>query len=436
MDSSTRSILSELLSYSVSKEQKLYIVGGTLRDILSLKPCTDFDLTGKNAAELASSFAHASSHTCVLLDNTPGRKTVRVILHKNQHLDVTDLQGENIETDLSQRDFTINAMGQELSDFLSKGKNILDPYAGQKDLKNCKIRVLEGPIFQSDPVRILRAFRFAATLGFAIETTTLEKIALYKSHLTKPAQERVWHELSLFLKTPNTLPLLKVMHDCGVLTCLFPHDNDIQGELFDPYQNLETILADPEKFFPDFSQAFNDSLANHYLLKFAVLLNRSEQNDSADITTLAQKWKLRASNAEINTIQHAIKGARYLSGIHSKEGHTATPPELYEWVQNIQEELLAAVILFVSRTQNAIPFCQHILKFYYQHYLPAMNEKPLINGNDLIQQFSLTPSPLFGKILDQTQKAQVLGTITSQKEALELAEAFIKHPLPNQNHDK
>ena len=65
-----------------------------------------------------------------------------------------------------------------------------------------------------------------------------------------------------------------------------------------------------------------------------------------------------------------------------------------------------------------------------------MNEKPLINGNDLIQQFSLTPSPLFGKILDQTQKAQVLGTITSQKEALELAEAFIKHPLPNQNHDK
>ena len=162
MDSSTQSILLELLNFSTSQNQKLYVVGGTLRDYLSRKP--DFDLTGENAAEIGSCFARSLNFTCVPLDNTPGRQTVRVILDQKRHLDFTDLQGKNIEEDLSQRDFTINAMGQLLSDFLSGKTNIIDPFKGQEDLKNRKIRVLQGPIFQSDPLRMLRAFRFAATL--------------------------------------------------------------------------------------------------------------------------------------------------------------------------------------------------------------------------------------------------------------------------------
>ena len=63
-------------------------------------------------------------------------------------------------------DFTINAMSLPLSEFLSEKKGIIDPYKGQEDFSNKKIRVLQGPIFSSDPLRMLRAFRFAATLEF------------------------------------------------------------------------------------------------------------------------------------------------------------------------------------------------------------------------------------------------------------------------------
>ena len=172
MDSSTQSILLDLLNYSTSQNQKLYVVGGTFRDYLSRKPCTDFDLTGENAAEIGSCFSRSLNFTCVPLDNTPGRQTVRVILDQKRHLDFTDLQGKNIEEDLSQRDFTINAMGQLLSDFLSERKNIIDPYKGQEDFKNRKIRVLQGPIFQSDPVRMLRAYPYAEWKGCQIDELT------------------------------------------------------------------------------------------------------------------------------------------------------------------------------------------------------------------------------------------------------------------------
>ncbi len=428
MDSSTPSILLELLNFSASKNQKLYVVGGTLRDFLSQKACTDFDLTGKNAANLGSSFARSLDLTYVPLDNTPGRETVRVILDQKQ-LDFTDLQGENIEEDLSQRDFTINAMGQLLSEFLSGRKNIIDPFNGQEDLKNKTLRVLQGPIFQSDPIRILRAFRFAATLGFEIEAETLKKIVLHKNLLMEPAQERIWHELSTFFKTTGTMPLLETMHHCGVLECLIPISESIQVQTFSHYQKLENLLKEPEKTFPDYLEAFNsdDFVNNQYLFKLSLLLNRRHENQPTD-TPISQVSNLRASNAEVKVIDQTLKGARCLAESYSKNGPDLSPPEMYELIQIIQEGLLASVALFAAGnpSDDVIQFCNHLLKFYYHQFFPGVNEKPFLNGDNLILQFKLSPSPLFGKILYQIQKAQVLGNITNQNEASKLAEDLIQ----------
>jgi poly(A) polymerase len=430
MDSSTPSILLELLTFSVSKNQKLYVVGGTLRDYFSQKACTDFDLTGKNAANLGISFARSLNLTYVPLDNTPGRKTVRVILDQKQ-LDFTDLQGENIEEDLSQRDFTINAMGQLLSEFLSGRKNIIDPFNGQEDLKNKTLRVLQGPIFQSDPIRILRAFRFAATLGFEIEAETLKKIALHKNLLMEPAQERIWHELSTFFKSTGTMALLETMYHCGALECLLPISESKQVQIFTLYQKLETLLKEPEKTFPNYVEAFNsdDFVNNQYLFKLSLLLNRRHKNKTTD-TPISQEWNLRASNAEVKVIDQTQKGAQYLAASYSKNGSDQNPADMYELIQIIQEGLLASVVVFASGnpSDDVIQFCNHLLKFYYQQFLPGINEKPFLNGDNLILQFKLSPSPLFRKILYQIQKAQVLGNITTQKEASKLAEDLIQSP--------
>lgn len=435
MDSSIRSILLELLNFSTSHNQKLFVVGGTLRDYLSRTPCSDFDLTGKKAAELGKSFAQSLNFTCVPLDNTPHRQTMRIIINQDRHIDFTDLQGKNIEEDLSQRDFTINAMGQPLASFLADLKDIIDPYKGQEDLKNRKIRVLQGPIFQSDPLRILRAFRFAATLNFDIDEETLNKISHHK--VIESAQERIWHELSLFFNAHNTTPLLGLLHNTGTLDNFFPITNKEYQKISTQYQRLEYLIQEPEKFFPEYADGWNINGFNDkaYLLKISVLLK--EENQFADIESASAKvppcthnWNLRASNAETRFIEQTLIGARNLAKINAKQNHDLD--EIYECINIHSEELLASVFLFFSgfklNDTEATLFCDQILKFYFRQYLPTINKKPLLNGEDIIRQFGISPSPFFGKILYCVQKAHVLGNIATHDEALALAGELIQSP--------
>ena len=84
--------------------------------------------------------------------------------------------------------------------------------------------------------------------------------------------------------------------------------------------------------------------------------------------------------------------------------------ETYELILSIHKELLVSLIL----------------KFYYDQFLPAMSEKPLLNGENIIHQFQLPPCLLFGKILNDIQKAQVLGKTTSSNDAIALAGNIIQ----------
>jgi tRNA nucleotidyltransferase (CCA-adding enzyme) len=422
MDYLTKSILLELLNFSTSQNKKIFVVGGTVRDYLSRKPCSDFDLTGKNAAKVGANFSRAFNFTCIHLDKTPGRNTVRVILDQNQHLDFTDLQGRNIEEDLSQRDFTINAMSLPLSEFLSGQKGIIDPYKGQEDLSKKKIRVLQGPIFSSDPLRMLRAFRFAATLIFEIDVDTLNNISLHKEKLSKSAPERIWHELTLFFKVAKTLPLLKSMFECGLLDYIYPASSiDL-----DRYEKMESLLNDPREIFPEYVDKFNTDafLDKHYLIKISVLKN------------VNQEFNLRLSNAESQLLEQALNGTKSLTQVYLKSSPDQN--ETYELILSIHEELLASLILFITDSDGSdigerTFFCTRILKFYYDQFLPTMSEKPLLNGEDIIHQFQISPSPIFGRILNDIQKAQVLGKITTPKDALALAGNIIQSQTKESN---
>lgn len=393
-----------------------------MRDYLSRKPCSDFDLTGKNAAEVGANFSRHLNFTCVPLDKTPGRNTARVILDQNQHLDFTDLQGRNIEEDLSQRDFTINAMSLPLSEFLSNQKGIIDPYKGQEDFSDKKIRVLQGPIFSSDPLRMLRAFRFAATLEFEIDADTLTNISQHKEKLSESAPERIWHELTLFFKASKTLPSLKTMYNCGLLDCLFPTSSMTLAQ----YEKVESLLNNPTNTFPEYADKFNTNafLAKHYLLKLSVLKNATQEYD------------LRLSNAESKLVEQASSGAKSLAQVYLKGSPEQN--ETYELTLSIHEELLASIVLFITDSDGSdigqrTLFCTDILKFYYDQFLPAMSEKPLLNGEDIIHQFQLSPSPLFGRILNDIQKAQVLGKITTPADAVALAGDIIQSQTKESN---
>jgi len=433
MDSLIQSILLKLASFSTNQNQKLFVVGGTLRDFLLQKPFSDFDLTGKDAAQIGINFSRSLNYKYVHLDKTPGRRTVRVILNQKKHLDFSDLQGRNIAEDLSRRDFTINAMAQPLPDFLSGIKVIIDPHKGQEDLINKTIRLLQGPIISSDPLRMLRAFRFAATLNFEIDANTLTNISLNRTRLKESASERIWRELTLFLKTPDTFPLLKIMHGCGLLDCILPASK----EAFAQYQKVESLLKYPEETFPIYAKKFGSKnfLNKHYLVKLSVLLMM--QNPMPDIHPKKDNTKdynLEFSNAEKHLLKQAISGAKSLTEMYL----SAEFNKNYELIKSLHEELLASSVLFVTNyespnTEDRAFFCNCLLKFYYDQFLPIVSKKPLLNGEDIIHQFKLSPSPLFGKILNCVQKEQVLGKVTTREDAIILAENIIQSQTNESN---
>ncbi|WP_066016891.1 multifunctional CCA addition/repair protein [Endozoicomonas atrinae] len=126
----------------------------------------------------------------------------------------------SLEEDLLRRDLTINAMAED------QYGNIIDPYGGQEDLKNRRLRHI-SPAFQEDPLRILRVARFAARLapfGFKVAEETLELMSnMVKSgEASHLVPERVWQETSRALMEPTPSVYFQILESCGALQAVMP----------------------------------------------------------------------------------------------------------------------------------------------------------------------------------------------------------------------
>lgn len=185
-----------------------YIVGGAVRDKLLNKPVNDIDLaTDATPTEVTALFEHVIpvgiEHGTVIVradhlsfEVTTFREEAGYsdFRHPDEVSYVTDLT-----TDLSRRDFTMNAMAE------NKQGTIIDPFDGKADLQARLIRAVGEPLerFQEDPLRILRALRFASQLGFMIETNTYEAMQTRLPLITALAIERVRVELDKLIQAEN-----------------------------------------------------------------------------------------------------------------------------------------------------------------------------------------------------------------------------------------
>jgi poly(A) polymerase len=437
LDIQIRALLLELLNFSSHRKIKLFVVGGTLRDHILRKNISDIDLTGENIAELVTQFAKSLNFNSVPLDKTPGRATTRVILPNGEHFDGTDLQGSTIEKDLSQRDFTINAMGQELSNFLSGDSEIIDPLEGQKDIEKKIIRTTSSASFKSDPLRMLRAFRFSATLGFTIEEKTLKEISHYKEDIAMTASERVWQELFKFFNAANTEELISLMKETGLLFCLLPFSFLDWQKVLTHYNRLEHIVLNPALYFP--RQPPN--LQEKALLKLTLLLKGMDINPSVKANnkdygfpkTYEFLRNLKVSNNDITFICKSIQNFHFFSkSLSSNLDDTS----LYNICITCGDKLLPGILLqacilpFPDNLGNTedetLVSHTKILDFYFLRYLPALGEKALLNGDDLIKTFNIAPSPVLGEVLQNIQRAQILGLIKTTGEAKALAAKILQ----------
>ena len=246
-------ILPNAVSFALSKLESFgheaYVVGGAVRDAMLLRALHDYDITtSASPDEIKSVFA--DFHT-ILTGEQHG--TVTVVI-EGMPLEITTyrIDGEytdgrrpdsveftkNIREDLARRDFTVNAMAY------SPTRGLCDPFGGADDLKIGVIRAVGDPVrrFTEDSLRILRAFRFAARLGFAIEEKTLAAAKSERKRLSAVSAERIGSEVLGLLSAERPSQSLSLMHSAHVLAEIMP------GAYF---ETLSAKNFAPADFAPD-----------------------------------------------------------------------------------------------------------------------------------------------------------------------------------------
>ena len=208
-----------------SKNQKqAYIVGGSLRDMMLGKLPNDFDMATSALPEetmeifsdmrvIATGIKHGT--VTVIADGNPVEITTFRVdgsYTDSRHPDFVSFTPD-VKEDLARRDFTVNAMAY------APGADVIDPFCGAEDIKNRILRAVGEPEkrFNEDALRIMRAFRFSAQLGFSIHKDTLSGIERTKSGLSDIARERIATELLKLLLSTEPSDALRNMISLGVM---------------------------------------------------------------------------------------------------------------------------------------------------------------------------------------------------------------------------
>jgi poly(A) polymerase len=458
---------------SVSQGFDVYVVGGFPRDLILKRKFNDIDLVvDKNIMEYSRKVAGAFDSKVVVLNNLD--KTYRIVL-KNAvftNIDISSFAGKTIEQDLQSRDFTINAVGFNLKDFKNfeqdivlSSKNIL------KDFKLKTINTVSSESFEADPLRMLRAFRFAAELSFKISKNTFKLIKQYAKHIRRISPERIKNEFFRVLSSKNASFLIKNMDDCKLLSEVFPEIEDMKkshrkhyyhhGGLFqhsfETMEAAENILNSLKKYFPQnyvdlknhFSDnaVFSENITRAGLLKFAALFHDSAKLETANFY-----------NGKIHFLGHEKEGAKKVGEImlSLKFGRNDVDMVMFLISNHMRPSSLTkndvitkrAALKFFRSSRDSTPELlilamsdwhsykklkvfptkelksqEESVRELLKSYFNFKNAKPLskiIDGNVIMESFALKPGPWIGELLKFAFEAQQEGKISTKEGALKI----------------
>ncbi len=449
-----------VLTRYFSRNEPIYLVGGCVRDILLGRYPEDFDLVvSGDPHQAARTIAKSLNGSVFRMGNH--REAVYRVNTGNVVLDLTSLGGASIEADLLRRDFRINAMAIEPNTL-----QLIDPFGGEKDLESQTIRMVTETALVQDPVRMLRAFRLAAGLGFSLDSSTTTAIHRHAGRIVDSARERIRAEFFKLLAAADSASHVADMERCGLLTAIFPelsalsgcsqnrhHDFDVWHHTLAAFQLLERMLEDPSGMGIDWPRNAISGISRKrkILLKFCILLHDAGkpetrmEDPSGSIHFYGHETKgsqitrdiclrLMCSRAETEFMETCVRlHLRPLELYLAHQKNTLTAAGITRFFL-ASGELTPLILIHTladiagktrEGTDNLDPelvaFLGSLHSRYQSFFIPQKRLPRLITGEDLMQALGLSPSRKLGKILDEIEEARLAGIIATREEAMEMA---------------
>jgi tRNA nucleotidyltransferase/poly(A) polymerase len=413
-----------------------FIVGGAVRDLILNKEIRDVDIAANgDALIIGRAFADEINASFVLMDKIFG--VARIALF-SEYLDICPVRGGSISADLGERDITVNALAIPISGYLRLkpefgsaeiSAGIIDPFDGLGDLEQGIIRMVSKENLVSDPLRMLRVYRFACALGFSIDPATTAAVTNLCALIGSSASERITEELKYIFGCDNSAPILNEMYNSGLLIKLFPNlpaiTNQAWHEIWLVYCEAENILSNPAIYFGERSGPVEEFFRTGYrqeCLKLSILM--------VDCKCAEEIFsKLRLSRKETEFIHIVFEYNKLISSL-DKAGRSIVMALLRELGDNLYA-ILVYILAIDSVAEPASASLKSlvgdIIATYQDEYIPRMKRLPLITGNDLIEKFSLSPSFFFRDILSAIELLALEGNIRTREDAIRSAGEMIRN---------
>ncbi len=380
-----------------------YFAGGCVRDQIMGKQPTDYDITtNASTTQIKQLFPHTA--------DVGAQYGVVLVIHKSIHCQVSTMRTKTKkpEDDALKRDFTINGL---LYDPIKN--KLFDWVDGRKDIDNKIIRAIGNPDsrFSEDPLRLLRAVRFASTLSFKIEKNTLASIAKNALSIIRCSEERIRDELINTFMGENPVSALKLLKSTDLLYTIIP---EIKQNKPSVYRLSEKILSLIDK--PDYRIAIAGLLSPALNFNYPENKLPSTPNFS-DLNSFLVRMKF--SNKDKSAIYNILKN-------HLKFINQPTM-KLSEQIKLMQDRWFTLELEFHKLHLKTIkkPLETYIAlkklrqSLSHKEIFPV----PLISGDELIDM-GYVPSKNWKTVFDLLETQQLEKNISTKQQALD----WIKSP--------
>ncbi len=465
----------------------VYVVGGAVRNALLQQPVTELDfVVPQHAIKHARKIADQLEGAFYVLDRERdyGRVLIPGPAGKPLVLDFAPLQGADLDADLKNRDFTINAMAVGITAPYPR----YDPLGGTADLIARRLRACTPAAITNDPIRILRGVRFAFSFGVQTDKETKAQMRAAVGLLPAMSPERIRDELFKLLDGPKPGAAIQVLDMLGALEHILPeliglqHVEQSSPHIYDVWKHTLEVVKQLRAITKALRPSYNpDSTTNlfmgvvtHRLGRYrSQLADHLEQNlvQSRSISCLdvfavlyhdigKPRCKEVMADGKIRFINHEIVGAKMaaeraadlqLSNAEVKHieiivrnhmrplwlaqtGEMPSRRAIFRFFRDTRAAGVDICLLSLADTlgtygytlppdtwKHQVDVVRSLLEAWWENNAEQISPPPLIDGNDLMREFNLKPGPLIGSLLREIEEAQATGAVKNQRQAYEYA---------------